>query len=189
MSVRAEPGRDRRRSAATQACIVMFGAGVRADGSPTPTLSRRIDAALRFGEALPVAPLYLPSGAIGRHGPAEASVMADALRRAGVPDARILIEDTARDTLDSVFACRVILRRIGHAGPVYAASSAYHLPRCVLLLRLAGLPARAVPPPPEAAAQGVLRRWRWRLREVPALPWDALLLLGRETIDKLLTKR
>jgi hypothetical protein len=34
-----------------------------------------------------------------------------------------------------------------------------------------------------------MRRWRWRLREVPALPWDVLLLLRRRMIDRLLTKR
>jgi hypothetical protein len=45
------------------------------------------------------------------------------------------------------------------------------LPRCLLLLRLAGLPARAVPPMP-----GPVRLY-WRLREVPALPYDAALLL------------
>lgn len=171
------------------AAIVLFGAGVRPDGSPSPTLARRIEAAWRFGEALPVPPLYLPSGGVGRHGPSEASVMAEHLRRAGVPAARILPDEAARDTLDTVFNCCAMLRAAGHRGQVFAASSAYHLPRCLLLLRLAGLPARAVPPPPEPASHRFLRRWRWRLREVPAIPWDVLMLLGRATIDRLLTKR
>ena len=171
------------------AAIIVFGAGVRPDGSPTPTLARRVDAACAFGERMAVPPLYLPTGGIGRHGPAEAAVMAAALRAAGVPDARILPEDTARNTLGSVFACRAMLRRIRHDGPVWAASSAYHLPRCLLLLRLAGVPARAVPPPRAPASHRFSRRWRWRLREVPAIPLDVLLLLGRRTIDSLLSKR
>jgi uncharacterized SAM-binding protein YcdF (DUF218 family) len=61
--------------------------------------------------------------------------------------------------------------------PVYACTSAYHLPRCLLLLRLAGIKARACPPPPVPAATSKWLRWYWRLRETPALPYDALLML------------
>ncbi|MGI4746658.1 MAG: YdcF family protein [Janthinobacterium lividum] len=172
-----------------QAAIIIFGAALRPDGSPTPTLSRRTEAAWRFGERLETPPLYVPTGGIGRHGPSEASAMAALLQAQGIPQARILPEETATDTLDSVHACAALLRARVHAGPVFAATSAYHLPRCLVLLRLAGMPARAVPPPRPPASQQVLRRWHWRLREVPALPWDVLLLLGRRMIDRSLTKR
>ena len=171
----------------TAAVVIIFGAGVRPDGTPTPTLARRVAAAVRFGERLSPAPLYLPTGGVGRHGPSEASVMASLLRGAGVPGHRIRPEETARDTLASVRLCAAMLR--GHDGPVFAATSAYHLPRCLVLLRLAGVPARAVPPPPETASRRPLRRWRWRLREGPALPWDVLLLLGRLLIDKVARDR
>ncbi len=163
--------------------IVIFGAGVRPDGRPTPTLARRVAAAIAFGERLSPPPHYLPTGGIGRHGPSEASVMGGLLREAGVPDRRIRLEDTARDTLASVRLCAALLR--GHRGPVFAATSAYHLPRCLVLLRLAGVPARPVPPPREPASRRPRHRWHWRLREVPALPWDVLLLLWRRLIDKL----
>jgi uncharacterized SAM-binding protein YcdF (DUF218 family) len=172
-----------------QAAIVIFGAALRADGQPTPTLSRRVGAALLFGERLAVPPVYVPTGGIGRYGPSEASAMAVLLRSAGVADTRIVLEDTARDTLDSVRACAQLLRSRRHAGPVFAATSAYHLPRCLVLLHLAGVPARAVPPPRVPAATASLRRWRWRLREVPALPWDVLLLLGQRMVDRVLPKR
>ena len=158
------------------AAIIIFGAGMLPDGTPSPTLRRRVDAALAFGRGLPDA-LYLPSGGIGRYGGSEARAMADRLLSSGVPPEAILLEETARDTLDSVVACRAILRRHGHRGAVHAATSAYHMPRCLLLLRLAGLPARPVPPPTAPAAERWGRRWYWRLREVPALPWDALLML------------
>ena len=160
------------------AAIIIFGAGMLPDGTPSPTLRRRVDAALAFGRGLPGA-IYLPTGGVGRYGGSEARAMADRLLSAGVPPEAILIEETARDTLDSVIACRAILRRRGHRGAVHAATSAYHMPRCVLLLRLAGLPARRVPPPPAPAAERWGRRWYWRLREVAALPWDALLMLAR----------
>ncbi len=156
--------------------IIVFGAGLRPDGTPSPTLTRRIEAAIAFGRKWPTA-VYLPTGGVGRYGPSEARAMADALQAAGISSNSILLEETAGDTLASVIACRAILRNRRHRGPVYAATSAYHLPRCLLLLRLAGLPARRVPPPAVAAASNWRKRWYWRLREVPALPWDALLML------------
>jgi len=85
-------------------------------------------------------------------------------------------ESTGTDTLSSVLACLALLRTRGHAGPVFAATSGYHLPRCLLLLRLAGRPASPVPPP--EADPSWPRRWYWRLREAPALPYDAALVLA-----------
>jgi len=154
--------------------IIIFGAAVRPDGQPSRTLRLRVEAAHALGRRLP-APLYLPTGGIGRFGPAEAEVMARILREAGVDEADIRPEPTAHDTVSSVRAIRRMLA--GHQGDIHAATSAYHLPRCVLLLRLAGLRARACPPPPALAAAHWRKRWWWRLREVPAIPWDAAFVL------------
>ena len=161
--------------------IVIFGAAVRPDGSPSNTLRRRVEAAAAFGERHPDA-LFVPTGAAGRYGPPEAEVMARLLMDFGIPAERILLERTARDTLGSVRAVARQLRAQRHVGPVFAATSAYHLPRCVLLLRLIGLRAHACPPPAFPAAQSVRRRWYWRLREVLALPLDVVLLLGLRVI-------
>jgi uncharacterized SAM-binding protein YcdF (DUF218 family) len=110
--------------------------------------------------------------------------MARLLAARGVPPDRILLEETATDTLSSVRAVAALLRRHRVVAPVLAASSGYHLPRCLLLLRLVGVSASACPPPPPPV--GLLRRWYWRLREVLAMPYDAgililLRLFGRET--------
>lgn len=106
----------------------------------------RTEAAARFGATLP-SPLYLPTGAIGRHGPSEASVMRRLLMELGVPPEDIVLEETGTDTLSSVLALRLLLRQHPDIGHVYAATSAYHLPRCVLLLWLAGVRAKPCPPP------------------------------------------
>jgi uncharacterized SAM-binding protein YcdF (DUF218 family) len=74
-----------------------------------------------------------------------------------------------------VLACIALLR--GHAGPLRVATHRYHLPRTLMLFQLAGRPARAVPMPPTPVAGASLTRWRWRLREVPALPYDSALML------------
>ncbi|SDB35790.1 YdcF family protein [Belnapia rosea] len=166
-----------------RAAIVIFGAAVRPDGSASPTLRRRVEAAARFGARL-ADPLYVPTGAKGRFGPAESRVMARLLEEFGVDAARILEEPTGTDTLSSALASVALLRGMGHAGPVYAATSRFHLPRCLLLLRLAGMPARPVPIGGSAGAEGWRRRWYWRLREVPAIPYDAGLALWHRLVRR-----
>lgn len=157
--------------------IVIFGAAVRPDGLPSGTLRRRVMAAAALAARFPEA-IFLPTGAIGRHGASEASVIADLLRQDDRPGRSYLLEETGTDTLSSVRAVRTLLRRNALAGPVYAATSAYHLPRCLLLLWLAGIPAKACPPPDAPAAASRGRRWYWRLREIPAIPYDAVLMMA-----------
>jgi hypothetical protein len=99
----------------TDAVIVIFGAAVRPGGGPSTTLRHRVEAAAAFGARL-TAPLYLPTGAKGRHGASEASVMARLLRETGVPPDRILLEETGTDTLSSV---RAVARMLTGTAPVY----------------------------------------------------------------------
>ncbi len=153
--------------------IVIFGCAVLRGGDPSPMLRARVEAAVAFGRTL-VNPLYVPTGAVGRHGPSEASVMAGVLMALRVPADRIITEETGTDTLSSVRAVARLLRWV--AGPVHVATSGFHQPRCVALLRLAGLDARFTPPPRPVA--NLAMRWYWRLREVPALPYDVALILA-----------
>lgn len=158
--------------------IVIFGARVRPDGTPSRTLRLRVEAAAAFARDCEN-PLLIPTGGPRDGLPSEARVMAGLLRELGVADGDIMPEETARDTLDSVLACSRLLRAIGHDGPVAVASSAYHLPRCMVLMALARWRVVRVPPPRHPAARSVSRRWFWRLREGAALPWDVLLMLVR----------
>jgi vancomycin permeability regulator SanA len=170
-----QTGQDMNDEPQPQVAVIIMGAAVRPGGGPSPALADRVAAAIAWGEAQPAPVLYLPTGAKGRHGPAESAVMARLLHEAGVPPARIRQEPTGTDTFSSVLACLALLR--GHGGELRVATHAYHLPRTLLLFRLAGRAALPVPPPPGPAAQASLARWRWRLREVPALPYDAMLML------------
>ena len=107
--------------------------------------------------------------------------MAALLEGRGVTPERILLEETGTDTLSSARAVAALLRDGRLCGPVFAASSLYHLPRCVILLRLLGVPARAAVPPVVRAATHWWRRCYWWLREMLALPYDvALVLIGRK---------
>jgi uncharacterized SAM-binding protein YcdF (DUF218 family) len=161
---------------AHDAIIVIFGAAVRPDGTPSPTLRHRVAAAARFGARF-AWPLFIPTGAKGLHGDAEAAVMARELMQAGFPAATIRTEESGTDTLSSARAVARMIRAIEPAARVHACTSAYHLPRCLVLLRLAGIRARACPPPAVPAATRRSLRWFWRLRETPALPYDAMLML------------
>lgn len=160
-------------TAATPPVIVIFGGAVRRDGSPSGAMLDRVRTAYRDGE--PIGATYMPTGGIGRHGPAEAEVMAGLLRSRGVLPERIRIEPTGRNTIGSVRACARLLR--GYKGIVYAASSAYHLTRCVMLLQMAGLQAAACPPTWGPASSNPLKRAYWNMRELPAIPVDAALML------------
>ena len=95
-------GRDIGRPA-PDAIIVIFGAAVRPDGRPSQTLRYRVDAAARFGARF-ARPLFIPTGAKGRYGDAEATVMARQLIDAGFPAEAILEETTGTDTLSSARA-------------------------------------------------------------------------------------
>lgn len=152
--------------------IIIFGAAVRADGGPSLTMRRRVMAAAAFGRELED-PLYVPTGGQGRFGPPEAEIMTRLLQDLGVPGTAIRPERQAKDTLQSARLCAALLR--DHDGPIFAASSGYHLPRCLMLLRLHGLPARPVPPP--EADFSWRDRWWWRLREGAAYPYDAAIAL------------
>ena len=151
-----------------EAVIIVFGAAVRQDGQPGVFMRERVEAALRLGRTL-ARPAFLPTGGVVRHPPAEAVLMAELLRAGGADPGRIVAEPASRNTMRSVRACRALLR--GFEGPVYAATSAYHMPRCLLLLRIAGVRARPCLP----------ASWRsgayWWAREAAGVPADAVLAL------------
>jgi uncharacterized SAM-binding protein YcdF (DUF218 family) len=152
--------------------IIVFGFPAQPDGRPTPELARRIAAAALAARRFPQARL-LVSGGPGRATPAEARVIGDRLRAHGIASGRIVEDRAARDTMDTV---RAAVRLIPRGRVVLAVSSTYHVPRCVVLLRLAGFRARGL-----GATTG--RRigragwfW-WTARELPAVVWDVFLAL------------
>jgi uncharacterized SAM-binding protein YcdF (DUF218 family) len=173
-SPEAERGAGASADAVPDAVIVIFGAAVRPGGRPSTTLRWRVEAAATFGMRF-TAPLFVPTGAVGRYVPSEASVMAKLLVAQGVPPEQILLEETGTNTLSSARAVVRLLRVHGVAAPVFAATSVYHSPRCVVLLRMFGVAARAAGPPYVPAGSRWLTRCYWWLREVAALPCDAAL--------------
>jgi uncharacterized SAM-binding protein YcdF (DUF218 family) len=164
--------------------ILIFGAAVRPNGEPSGTLRSRVEAAIAAAKGRESA-RFIPTGAVGRHGPSEASVMARLLMESGVSPDCIRLEETGTDTLSSVLAIRRMLRECPEPGPVMVATSSWHVPRCRLLLCLCDIAAHPCPAPATDRTSHWLKRWYWRLREVPAIPYDAALILWRRLVGRL----
>ncbi|CAN5891445.1 hypothetical protein BH11PSE1_BH11PSE1_12720 [soil metagenome] len=157
--------------------IVIFGAAVWPDGGPSPSLRRRVDYGRQAAQDDPKG-LVFCSGGIGRHGPSEASLMADLLIQAGIDPARIALDEQSRDTMENVAAAAAFIRDEALEGAVVC-TDGYHVPRVRMLLRAAGVASRVGPV--RKGYAGPRRHWlRMVAREVLAYPYDwALTLISR----------
>lgn len=155
--------------------IVVFGAVVRPDGSPSASLLRRARHGAAAAMAHPDAPV-LCSGGVCRPGtPSEASIIARVLVEEGVPSARLLLDEASLSTLDNVEATVAQVRAGGHLS-VIACSDAYHLPRIRILLALHGVRSLAWPCA-EPAPFG--HRLSMALRECLAVPHNIARAMAR----------
>ena len=149
--------------------IVVFGAAVRSDGRPSGALAGRIALARRLAIADPDATVFC-SGAVGREGPSEASVIASALRDA-VAGERLVLDEDSGDTLQSARAAARYARNNGLARTI-ACTDNWHQPRARMLLRMFGVAADG------AWMTHRVQPLRWRARnytrEALALPYDAV---------------
>lgn len=158
--------------------IVVFGAPVTADGRPTPTLRRRLDAALRAADAYPDAVLVLTGGPVATPIP-EAAVMRRILIASGVAADRIVLEDRALTTLENARYVAHLLRTERTTPGIVIVSSKYHVLRCRFCLRVSGLRVIATFVPPDERQTMGVRAWRRAvMREVIAFPINALRALG-----------
>jgi vancomycin permeability regulator SanA len=158
--------------------VVIFGAKVRPDGTPSGAVSRRVAAALKIASgSSPL--LFLVTGASRLGGPSEAGVMQRMLTLAGIPPNRIVVDEASADTLASVVRCAALIRERCPRGRVVVCSDRYHIPRCRWLFFLLGIHTSAAAIESGREANGTLRWAYWFLREIPAIPWDTLLLLMR----------
>jgi uncharacterized SAM-binding protein YcdF (DUF218 family) len=157
--------------------MLVFGAAIRPSGKPSPTLRRRLEAAVEAA-ARSRQPLFIVSGAAAGAGRSEAEVMRQTLLERGIPAEAVLAEPRSRDTLEQVRRCAALLDDVASIGRVLVCTSAFHQPRCRLLLRMLGISAEPVPMPGERRALG-WRSWLYyACREVAATVWDGFLLGG-----------
>jgi uncharacterized SAM-binding protein YcdF (DUF218 family) len=125
-------------------CIVVFGARVYSDGTPSEALADRVDEAIRLYHR-GVAPIVVMSGALDEvHGGSEPAAMRARAIAAGVPAAAIVIDEAGIDTASTVDNTVAWLRARG-GSRVLAVSHYYHQPRVKLLFERAGVRTFTVP--------------------------------------------
>ena len=125
--------------------IIVLGAQVRPDGTPSVQLKLRLDAAWEAWQRDPV-PIVV-CGARGNDEPeAEAHVMARYLTGLGVDEALILTDDASFNTEENIRNAIELLK--GHdIRRVLVVTSDYHLPRALALAERFGLEAMGIGSP------------------------------------------
>ncbi|MGF1639876.1 MAG: YdcF family protein [Rhodospirillales bacterium] len=127
----------------TADAVVVLGAALSAAGTPGPALKRRIEHGVRVLNARGL-PYLVVSGGVTRHPPAEADVMRSIAVERGVPAARILVEDRARNTFENaVYTGRIVRDRGWRA--VVLVTDWFHMPRALYVFRRLGLRATGDP--------------------------------------------
>ena len=120
-------------------CVLVLGAGVREDGSPSTMLRERIETGVQLYE-LGAAPKLLMSGDHGTKGYDEVNCMKTEARRRDVPAEDIFLDHAGFSTYESVFRAQAIFQ----AEKVVIVTQAYHLPRALFVARVLGLDAVGV---------------------------------------------
>lgn len=118
-------------------CILVPGNTVLPTGQPAPRTQARLDKAVQlFQDGR--APFIMVSGGTGVEGQPEGSRMADYLIAQGVPASAIVVDDHGDNTEMTAQHCRQEGRQRGWS-KVLVVSQFFHLTRCKLLLRQAGI--------------------------------------------------
>lgn len=129
--------------------ILILGCSFRKDGSLTPLLQGRADAAIRFREAQLAetgkAAILVPSGGQGSDEPMpEAEAIGRYLITQGIPEEAILKETRSTTTLENMqFSGALIAERMPDAKIAFATTN-YHVFRSGIWAQLAGLRAEGI---------------------------------------------
>lgn len=148
-------------------CLIVLGAGLRPDGTPSEALAYRLDAALDYLEDNPQTRCVVSGGQGLGEVRAEADAMADYLTERGLDGGRLTLEDRSRDTAENVRNSVVLLAPEETVGVV---TNDFHLYRALRIAARNGLSdaaGLAAPSNPLYLPQSVLR-------ECAAIVKDAL---------------
>ena len=120
-------------------CILVLGAGLQPDGSPSLMLAERIQTGVDLYQA-GAAPKLLMSGDHSRPDHDEVNAMKDAAMARGVPSEDIFMDHAGFATYDSFYRAGAIFG----VKRVVIVTQAYHLPRALWIARALGLEAVGV---------------------------------------------
>ncbi len=125
-------------------CILVLGAGVNADGSPSLMLADRLDTAFSLYKA-GVSDRILMSGDHGSDDYDEVSAMKDAAIRAGIPSDSVFMDHAGFITYDSIYRARDVFG----AKKIVIVTQRYHLYRALWIAYKLGVNAVGVAAPGE----------------------------------------
>lgn len=137
--------------------IIVLGAQVKEDGTPSVALERRLTAALESYQER--AQVIIVCGAQGANEPrAEGDVMRDWLVEHGVPEADVVAETASFNTRENLRYARTIMQERGLSQALVVTSD-YHVARALELCRQEGIEAtgKGSPSKPEYFIKNHLR--------------------------------
>lgn len=114
--------------------IIVFGAGVWPDGTPTPYLKNRLDTAKQAHQA-GRATKILVSGDNSTEHYNEPLAMRNYLIKNGVPEQAVVLDYGGLNTYDTCYRAKEIFG----VKRAYLTTQAYHLPRAVMTCRVIGI--------------------------------------------------
>ena len=120
-------------------CILVLGAGIRTDGSPSPMLQDRLNTGIELYQNN-AAPKLLMSGDHGRKKYNEVQTMKDIALDQGVPSEDVFMDHAGFSTYDSLYRARDVFQ----ARKVIIVTQKYHLYRALYIARSLGLDAWGV---------------------------------------------
>jgi uncharacterized SAM-binding protein YcdF (DUF218 family) len=167
--------------------LVILGARVRKDGSPSAALRARVEHGARLFQQGGVRALVLTGGAMGGGPHSEAAVMRRLLLEAGLPEAVLTLEDQSRDTDENARFARTLLEALAPR-EVTVVTDGFHAFRAQRLFRAeSGFEVTVSPTPLSGVGRSLsaLEHFAWTVREAMALCARPGLLLGRRRPSRL----
>lgn len=154
--------------------ILVFGAGIINNETPSSVLAKRLDAAFELAQAFPRKQLIM-SGDHESEYYNEVKVMKDYLVVKGIASERIYLDHAGYSTFESLYRLKHVL----HQDKAIVVTQGYHLSRALMLARSIHLEAVGVP-----ADEVNSTRWQREVREVGARLKDfAVAYLGYQQVE------
>ena len=120
-------------------CIIVLGAGVRSDGSPSPMLQDRLNTGIELYEN-GVSDKILMSGDHTKKGYDEVNIMKDYAINKGIPSENVFMDHAGISTYDSIYRAKEIFL----AEKILIVTQEYHLYRALHIAEKLGVEAYGV---------------------------------------------
>lgn len=160
--------------------VVVLGAAQYA-GHPSPVLKARLDHAIDLWRKNPAGLLVLTGGTGTGDTTSEAEVGRSYVRKQGVPDSMIVVENSGRTTSESMRAVAAILRE-RRAPSAVLVSDPFHMLRLWIIAKRLGITAYTSPTRTSPISPNREERWKYIISESIKAP--LALLFERADSDQ-----